>query len=388
MSEPFKPDSGSGCPDLGVDTETWKANLPICDMPDITEPASAPAVDIPFPQLPPPENCMCIDMRPNLTFQTVPAPDKFPPPEDPDGSSGGPGLQVQIISRSEDCCDGVFDMLLDLKVECVPDPGAELVVNKLMKVGDVELPYSLNLRLDDSEPCVLKIDGDMQIPDLPCIPTAGGPEVAATRSFKFGENDVPYTLDIKLVEDDNCNLGIIGGLTLPDLPLAMLPPIPPILTIDGDKINQSKVITLCGQELPYTLSLELVKDANNKLGLKGGLSLPATIPPFPAIDTKALELAPKFKVGTIEYEAKLRLELVPVDDGCAIALTGELEMPDIALDGAGGIPTGTAIWGPVAYEDYKLVQYTAVWNGSKFVKGAAKRTIVTLTSHWADHGGH
>ena len=107
----------------------------------------------------------------------------------------------------------------------------------------------------------------------------------------------------------------------------MLPPIP---TTGGQKINQSKVITLCGQPLPYTLSLELVKDANNKLGLKGGLSLPETIPPFPVVDTTELELAPKFKVGTREYEAKLRLGLVPVDDGCATP-TGQPDMPDIDL---------------------------------------------------------
>lgn len=152
MRAPFANPS-ENCPLISFDMEVL-AVLPLCDpVPEFSDPEQiARLPELNPPDVAPPDSCLCLDV--SVTAMTI----------KPDSTSGGT-FKKKKVNGIEDCCDGVYDLELD--IPCLPlDITGEGTVGYTVgeEVPSVVVAFTKNP--GEGDICTYHMDLTIKIPEV------------------------------------------------------------------------------------------------------------------------------------------------------------------------------------------------------------------------------
>ena len=189
----------SGCPQISVDLDIL-GQLPLCSVPSMAEaPAASRVVIIDPPAVVPVPDCICLDVNIDGTVRAS------------DSSAGSVAGDWAVASAAGgDCCDGRYQLSLDINVPCIP-----------FALGSNALALAM---------------ADISTPSGALSVTASACELALGMAL-----DIPYMafgLDTELVSGSVSTVsGISAGVFELDLDLTKVKPAagggaPPVLTLE------------------------------------------------------------------------------------------------------------------------------------------------------------
>ncbi len=133
--------------------------LPLCDIPEFSDPEHVARVpEVNPPDVAPPDLCLCIDVDVTGEADIIP---------DGDAVSASGTWKKKKVNEVEDCCDGEYELDLDIDIPCLPfEIDGEGSVEIGGEITEPSLTVTVEKNPEEEDICAYHIKVDLELPEL------------------------------------------------------------------------------------------------------------------------------------------------------------------------------------------------------------------------------